>query len=177
MPICADCEYDFESIQALTYLSMYRKSDPKKRYMLTNICFAVLFAVILVEMILFGMDAMLILLAIAIVAFISLNLFMYLQYPKIRYRSMANLKNISNEYIFTEKSLLVTTHNSDYDGKAEIAYSLFVKAYETSRYLFLFQTNNQVYIVNKSTLIGGTIEEIRNMLCSYLNQKYMICKY
>lgn len=145
--------------------------------MLTNICFSVLFAVVLFEMILFGLDRMLIFLAAAIVVFISLNLFMYLQYPKIRYRSMANFKNVCNEYIFTEESLLVTTHNSQYDGKAEIVYSLFVKAYETSKYLFLFQTNNQVLLVNKSTLTGGTIEEIRNVLCSYLNQKYMICKY
>lgn len=177
MQIRANCKYDFEAIKALTYLTMYRKNDPKKSFTWTNIIFAVLFAILLLEMMLFGLETMLVLLAIVAVVCVLLNLFMYLQCPIIRYRSLANLRNACNEYTFTEDSLLVTTQSAEYDGKAEIAYALFVKAYETSSFLFLFQTNNQVLLVNKSTLTGGTIEEIRNKLCLYLNQKYIICKY
>ena len=142
-----------------------------------NICWGILFAVVLLEMILFGVDTTLIVLMVAIAVMASLNLFMYFYYPKINYKAMANLKDVHNEYIFTDERLLIDTKHTEYDGKSEIAYSVFVKAYETSRYLFLYQTNRQVFIVDKSTLTGGSIEDIRNTLSPYLNQKYIICNY
>jgi hypothetical protein len=41
----------------------------------------------------------------------------------------------------------------------------------------IYQTNNQVFIVDKSTVEGGTAEEIRNKLCTFVKDKYIICKY
>ena len=176
MQIHANCEYDFEACQALTYIALYRKKDPSRCFTRNNILLAILFAVVLLDMILFGPEKEFIILMIAIVIMGILDWFLYYQYPKINYRSLANFKNVSNEFVFTEEKLLVTSHNNEYSGQCEIAYSLFVKAYETSRYLFLYQTNNQVFIIDKSTLTNGTIEEIRTTLSQYF-QKYYICKY
>ena len=71
----------------------------------------------------------------------------------------------------------VFTKSEEYNGEAEIEYSVFIKIYETSKYFFLYQTNNQVFLVDKSTIEGGSVEGIRNKLSSFVKDKYFICKY
>ena len=104
-------------------------------------------------------------------------LYMWFFYPKVRYNALAKMKQTQNEYNFTDEKIFVTTTGAEYNGEAEIEYSLFVKVYETTKYLFLYQTNNQVFIVDKSTIEGGTVEKIRNKLSSFVKDKYIICKY
>ena len=87
------------------------------------------------------------------------------------------MKDIENEYIFCNNKLKAITKSEEYNGKAEIEYSLFVKVYETTKYLFLYQTINQVFIVDKSTVEDGTIEEIRGRLSAFIKDKYILCKY
>ena len=90
---------------------------------------------------------------------------------------MAKLKEAENEYTFTDDCVQVVTKSSHFSGEAKIEYSLFVKVYETSKYLFLYQTNNQVYIVNKAFIEGGSCEEIADRLKLVLGKKYIACKY
>ena len=87
------------------------------------------------------------------------------------------MQNADNQYIFCDDVLKAFTKSREYNGESEIAYSLFVKVYETSKYLFLYQTNNQVFIVDKNTIEGGTVEEIRNKLSAFVTNKYIVCKY
>ena len=87
------------------------------------------------------------------------------------------MQNVENQYIFCDNVLKTFTKSQEYNGEAEIEYSLFVKVYETTKYLFLYQTNNQVFIVDKNTVEGGTIEEIRNKLSAFVKDKYILCKY
>lgn len=47
----------------------------------------------------------------------------------------------------------------------------------TSDYFFLYQNNNQVFLVDKSTIEGGRIDDIRNKLSSFVKDKYIVCKY
>ena len=125
----------------------------------------------------FGMDTLLILTALASVIVILWNAYMWFFYPKVRYNALAKMKNTQNEYNFTDEKIFVTTTGVEYNGEAEIEYSVFVKVFETSQYLFLYQTNNQVFIVDKSTIEGGTVEDIRNKLSTFVKDKYIICKY
>ena len=46
-----------------------------------------------------------------------------------------------------------------------------------SDYFFLYQTNNQAFLVDKSTVEGGSVDDIRNKLSSFVKDKYYICKY
>lgn len=177
MQILANCKCDFETVKALTNMSRYREKNPEKCFTVFTILYGILFVVIFLEMKWFGVDSMWIVLLVMTAVLGILNIFWYFQYPKIQYRAMAKLADSSNEYVFTEYSLLIATKSNEYEGKAEIAYSFFVKAYETSSYLFLYQTKNQVFAVDKSTVTGGTFEEIRDKLRFYLNDKYYICKY
>ena len=48
------------------------------------------------------------------------------------------------------------------------------KAIETLDYLFIFQTRNQTFIVDKSTIVNGTIDDIRAKLIQYPHTKYIV---
>ena len=139
--------------------------------------FGLLLVIAILEIIIFEMGMPLILVVIAAAIIMLWNAYMWFFYPKVRYNALAKLKNTQNEYVFTDEKIFVITTGAEYSGEAEIEYSLFVKVYETSKYLFLYQTNNQVFIVDKSTVEGGTVEEIRNKLSTFLKAKYITCKY
>ena len=177
MEIKAKCKYDLDSVKALTHLIMYKKSDPRKRLIFWSTAFAILFIIIILEIIAFGFDTILAVLLGVEIFGLLLIYFWYFIIPKIQYKSLAKMQNVENQYIFCDNVLKTFTKSQEYNGEAEIEYSLFVKAYETSRYLFLYQTNNQVFIIDKNTIEGGTVEEIRNKLSAFATNKYIICKY
>ena len=177
MEIKAKCKYDLDSVKALTHLTMYKKSDPRKRLIFWSTAFAILFIIIILEIVAFGGDTVLYVLLGAEISWLLLIYFWYFIIPKIRYKALAKMKEVENEYIFFDNVLKTFTKSQEYNGEAEIEYSLFVRVYETTKHLFLYQTNNQVFIVDKNTVEGGTIEEIRNKLSLYVKDKYIICKY
>ena len=177
MEIKAKCKFDFDSIRALTHLTMFKKANPKKRLIFWSVAFAILVVVIILEIIAFGMDLILLVLLGVEILWLVLMCFWYFIIPKTQYKSLAKMKETENEYIFCDNVLKTFTKSNEYNGEAEIEYSLFVKVYETSQYLFLYQTNNQVFIVDKSTIENGTVEEIRSKLSAFVKDKYIICKY
>ena len=176
MEIKAKCKFDFESIRALTHLSLFKKANPKKSFLTWSIISGILAVIIILEMIIFS-DAMLIVLLCVEVILFLLKCYLYFLLPKIRYKALAKMKETENQYIFCDDVLRTFSKNQEYNGEAAIEYSLFVKVYETSKYFFMFQTNNHVFIVDKSTIEGGTVEEIRNKLSTFVKDKYIICKY
>ena len=176
MEIKAKCKFDFESIKALTHLSLFKRANPKKRFLTWSIISTLLVVIIVLEMIIFSDTTLIELLCVAVVLFLF-ECYLYFLLPKVRYKALAKMKNAENEYTFCDTFLKTFTKNQEYNGEAEIEYSLFVKVYETTKYLFLYQTNNQVFIVDKSTIEGGTVDEIRSILSTFTKDKYVICKY
>ena len=176
MEIRAKCKFDFESIRALTHLSLFKKANPKKRFLTWSIISAILVVIIIFEMIVFS-DAMLVELLCVVIILFLLECYLYFLLPKIRYKALAKMKEVENEYIFFDNVLKTFTKSQEYNGEAEIEYSLFVRVYETTKHLFLYQTNNQVFIVDKSTIDGGIIGDVRNKLTAFVKDKYIICKY
>lgn len=102
---------------------------------------------------------------------------MYFLLPKIRYNSFARMKDITNEYTFCDEVLMITTKAAEYNGQGEIKYSLIVKVYETTKYFFIFQNKSQVLMIDKSTIVGGTADEIREKIQGAMSRKYIVCNY
>jgi len=177
MEIRAKCKYDFDSIKALTHLTMFKKSNPKKRLTFWSAAFAILFIIIILEIVAFGADTILFILLGVEIVWLTLMYFWYFIIPKIQYKSMSKVKDIENQYVFCDNVLKTFTKSQEYNGVAEIEYSFFVRVYETKRYFFLYQTNNQVFIVDKNTIEDGTAEDIRNKLSICAKDRYIICKY
>ncbi len=177
MEIKAKCKFDFDSIKALTRLLMFKKVDPKKQMIFWTIAYAILLAVVVLEIIIFDGDLILFVLLGLIIFMYLLGYYLYFVLPKIRYKALSKMKEAENKYIFCDNVIKAFTKSAEYNGEAEIEYSLFVKVYETSKYFFLYQTNNQVFIVDKFTIEGGNAEDIRNKLSYFVKDKYIICKY
>ena len=176
MEIKASCKFDYDSIRALTHLWSFKKVNPKKSFLTWSIITAILACVIIAEMIFFS-DAMLIQLLCLAFGLFLFECYLYFLLPKIRYKALAKMKETENEYVFCDDVLRAYTKSQEYNGEAVIEYSLFVKVYETSKYFFLYQTNNQVFIVDKNTIEGGTAEQIRSRLSAVEGIKYTLCNY
>ena len=88
-----------------------------------------------------------------------------------------DMKEAENEYIFYDDYVKEYTKAENYNAEADIQYKIFKKVYETGEYLFLYKNNNQVYIVEKSTIENGTVGELRSKLMSCVGDKYYTCKY
>ena len=177
MEIKAKCTYDLEAVTALTHLTLFKKADPKKRFVLWNVTFLVFLAVVILEIITFGVNGSLVMLLIVDVVWVALAYFLYYIIPRLQYKALSRLKNIENKYSFSANSLKVVAENEEYKGETEIEYTMLERVYETSKYFFLFQTKNQVLIVDKTTVEGGRAEEIRDSLTAKMKDKYIICRY
>lgn len=177
MELKASCRFDYATVKALTYVTMYKRSSPKKQMLIMSGALFGLIAVTVLFALAFGNSPSLTMAAVLAAAALILNAFMWFIYPKITYNALAKMKGTENTYVFTDEKLYVTSAGSDYSASAEVEYTLLVKVYETSEYLFLYQTKNQVFPIDKSTVENGTLEQIRGKLLPYLERKYVICKY
>jgi hypothetical protein len=82
MEIKAKCKYDLDSVKALTRLTMYKKSDPRKRLIFCSTAFAILFIIIILKIIAFGFDTILAVLLGVEIFGLLLIYFLYLLFQR-----------------------------------------------------------------------------------------------
>lgn len=99
MEIRAKCRFDYNSIRALTHLSLFKKANPKKRFITWLTISVVLALIIVLEMVLFY-DMILVVLLCATIGLFSLKCYFYFILPKIRYKALGKMIDAENEYIF-----------------------------------------------------------------------------
>ena len=177
MEIRAKCRFDKEAMKALAHVSFYKKNNPQKTVLVRTIIYFSLIILCLAEMFVFEFNYLLIILIIIAILMVFLDSFFYFCLPRIQYKSLSKMKEVENNYVFHNNEIKVFTASAEYNGEAKIEYSLFVKVYETSRYFFLYQTNNQVIVVDKLTVENGSIHDIGTVLSGAIKGKYVICKY
>ena len=174
MEITAKCIYDLKAVTALHRLQMFKKADPKKRMLLWGIVYGVLAAIILLEILLWQAELLHLIVLLAVVMLLGCYLFFIA--PKSVYKAQGNLRDAENIYTFRDDNVHIVSKTSQYSGEAQVEYEMFLKIYETSEYFFLYQTKQQAFIVDKSTIRGGTAEDIRSCLKGRV-KKYVLCKY
>ncbi len=177
MHMTASSVYDRETIRALTRFLMFRKYEPKKRLTMWTVIYAALIAVLILEMVLWGYSPWQLILVLACIAVMLLELYLFFRLPELRYKRMGKLAGIRNEYVFTDTHMDVTSSGEGYTGAATAQYELLRRVYETDACLYLYVDGNRCYIVDKSTLQGGTAEELRALLVRFVGRKYIRCNY
>lgn len=177
MEVKAKCKFDKNSIRALSHLSSYKRFNPQKTIISRTVLCLILLLLLVAELIAFGFDIIPMILIIVDIFIIAIDCYMYFVLPGIQYKSLAKMQGTENNYIFSDSVLKIQSESKAYSGESEIEYAMIQKVYETSGYFFLYITKNQVFIVDKSTVEGGSHEDIRNKLGEYLKGKYIICKY
>lgn len=177
MEIKAKCTYDKEVVKSLFYVSLYKKSTPIKSFVLrcVSCCFIILVGICSYSN--FRYEFIPIIYIVCGIVGVVCNCLMHFVIPGVQYKALEKMKNIENIYVFSDNVMKIYTKSQVYNSESELEYSLFVKVYETSKYFFLYQTQNQTLIVDKSTIEDGTVDDIRNKLLCYVKNKYIICKY
>lgn len=174
MEITAKCVYDLKAVTAVQHVGMYKKRNPKKCiFWWMAACILLIVLMILEDLFL---DADMTELIVLLLAAMGVMCFVHFLTPRITYRGQGSMRDAENTYVFGETGVSITSKADHYTGEAQVEYPLFLQVYETSRYFFLFQTKRQVFAVDKSTIQGGTVEDIRNRLSGAV-KKYVICKY
>ena len=92
-------------------------------------------------------------------------------------RALEKMKDMENTYTFYDDAVKIITKSEEYQGETRMEYTMLKKVLETSEYFFLYQTNNLVFIVDKSTVENGTAKEIGDRLSVYVKDQYQRCKY
>lgn len=176
MEIKAKCVFDYKSMKALTFSTMYKRIPPKIAFNFTNITAVLLALLVLNMMLCFGIDTQSVYLLVLPAVIFLLNSYLYLIFPKIQYAALHQMKNVVNTYIFCDNVIKITSKGEMYEGEAELKYPMIPRIVENAEYMFIYQSKNQVFIVDKSTITNGTVDDLRKKLRSFV-KKYTVLTY
>lgn len=176
MEIKASSIYDLKTTKALIRLNMFKKNDPKKQILIYGIIVLVLFVFLIIGLIATG-DSSYVGLIFLLALSSSVYSYMYFLFPKTSYKATKKLADVKNSFIFKDDEILLSSNTAEYTGNAAIKYTMLYKVMETSEYLFIYQNKVQVYIVDKSTIENGSVNDLRQVLSNVLKKKYIVCKY
>ena len=173
MDIIVNTTYNLEVFKALNRLVNYRGKKPTGRLILSTS----LFVIILAGGLMISMQSREMLLpCLGVVGIHGIcTAFMYLQafgIPRIQYRQVEKTGVPSLVFTFGEDNVSWAAKSTNSSGSADMKYSVLHKAVETDSYFFLYQTINQIAIVDKKGIQNGFAEEIAKRLKTHLGRKY-----
>ena len=177
MEIRAKCKFSKDSATALAHFSSYGRKSPIKTLAVMITIEAIIFAVAICEVFVFGFNKNFAMIFVAELLLIVFECLRYFYTPVISHKSAKSLEGGENEYVFYENDVKITSVAKTLNSESRIEYAHFTRAAETSRYFFLFISGSQAFVVDKQTV--GTEEAclIRNKLTESLGKKYVICRY
>ena len=177
MEIKAKSTFDFDTTKAFCHVTFYGKGKPKNWFIGFNIFCTIFLLINVAIVILFGWEDFDFSSFIPIALLYALNFLLYSWLPKIQYKSLKKAQNMENSYIFCDDVIKISSNNELYQGEATLDYGFIVKVMETTKHFFIYQHQNQAYIVDKSTVTDGTVEELKEKLKQSIKGKYIVCKY
>ena len=177
MEINAQGTLNYETIKASLHVTIYKKTKPKKAVFLRLLATALVMAFCIFDMVVFGFNSYMLLAFFMVFLAGLLFAYMYFWLPKIRFKAMGKMQNVTNNYIFTDNAIICSSSMDGYEGKAEVNYSLICKVIETSKYVLVYQTKNNFYVLEKATVSGGSVDDLRRKLFSFLGENYVIYNY
>lgn len=177
MEIKAKCKYDYPTCKAIAHVHSYKKQNPVKTVVL-RLALCLILALTNAYLLNSGYGSISNYIIFILIIFIAvLDGVTFFILPRLQYRSLSKMKDLGNRYVFRDEDFVAETDSEEYSGDSVIKYSFLEKVMETEKYFFLYQNKRQIFAVDKSTLEGGTAEEMRGRLKAVLGKKYVICKY
>lgn len=105
-------------------------------------------------------------------AFIIIGVVMQLTLPRRMYKRSGAYRDTVNEFVFTDDALTARTNAEGMNESASVAYSSLVKLTETDDYFMIFPDNKRFLVVDKATVEGGTVDDLREKLLSVPGIEY-----
>ena len=106
--------------------------------------------------------------------YLALSVFIIWARATAANRSFKKVKKdgiITNTFTFTDDTLEIVSKSDSIDSTGSIKYHALVKAIEDNDYIYIYPNKLTAYVVDKSTLEGGTAEELRAHLTSVFGKK------
>lgn len=179
MEIHASCNYDLNAYKAITGVQQFGKRNPKTQKLVMVITYCTIVAVFILAMLMLDAEpdketiflaAMLVLMGIF--AFVLIYLA-----PHTAYKNACKMGGISNSFVLRDADMSIETHNEGYSGSSTVRYDTLHKAYETSAYFVFFINKYSAYLIDKSTIEGDGVQQIKTAVSAVLGKKYIICNY
>ena len=165
-----------KAIQAFSRSSLFRLMKPITEFILTVSILLLGALLSVVNMIQEPQSTFHKVLLIACIVAFVLEIYLFFIYGKLMYKSFCRLGLPVASITFTDESIKMVAKNNrgDLHEENDYKYNVFAKAVETDEYIFLYLTSRSAFLIDKSTIENGGIEEIRSKLQSYLDKKYKI---
>lgn len=184
MKIKATTIYDLNVYKALNDATFFKDKNPTlyKILSLGFIGMIVLLygAVIILPDLIFGVkiDTFTLLPPLTLVLVTVLFVIAYIVVPRAGFKKLTAVQGIvTNSFEFDEDSIKVESSSEKINSTGDFKYTALIKALETSEYIFLFINHNSAFVIKKTGIEGGRVEEVRNAVQSALGKKYKIAKY
>ncbi len=177
MEIKASSVYDLKATKAAWRAAVYKKKNPAKSFWTWIIIAAVITALSVLYQILVKQDILMWVLIGLLVFFVSMLSLLYFLAPVQMYKNAGKIADMRKYFVFRDTDFHVQSSGEKYEGESTVQYSLLFKTMETGAYFFIYLTKSQFYIVDKSTLEGGSAEDIRSAMSAVLGEKYVVCDY
>lgn len=110
-------------------------------------------------------------LSILIVFCTLLYYFIDIFMPLINYKLTKISSGLHDILTFYDDEIKVTTQSKNLNSESTLNYDVLKKVYETTEYFFVYISHQQAFIVDKSTISGGTEEQLRNYLIKAVGDK------
>lgn len=177
MEVYAKSKFDYETIKELAHTTSYRLLKPKAHGIFMVVCTSIILLLNIHMWLEYGLDSFNITTLVLIFVCDAVSIYIYWGLPKMRYKALGKLQNLENEFIFGDETIKISNKSEEYHGEGEVKYSLIPKVIETPKYMFIYQDLRSVYIIDKSTITNGTIEDIRAKLAQYVPPKKYIVRH
>ncbi|MBR3299177.1 MAG: YcxB family protein [Clostridia bacterium] len=107
---------------------------------------------------------------------LALTVFVHFFIPKLAYDRLGNYRDCRYDYEFRDELFTIRSSLEGEDAVGSRSYDSVARVIETSEYFFIYQTANNALAVDKSTIEGGTAEDIRAKLAPGLGKSYVLRK-
>ena len=177
MEIRGSFQFNYENVKAYARFLSSKRADPKRLFVLAMVINGIVLSQIILQMVFDGFSYGMLFFAIGFGLGIGFECYSYFFSPRNLYNRLGQYKDSVKTYIFTDDSVQISNESHNDNTTKTLAYSDLTRCYESSKFLILFQGRYRVVLVDKSTLEGGTVEELRSKLTEFLGKKYLFCRY
>lgn len=176
MEIKASSKYDWETFKSFYVFSLSKKH--RWPSIVLVVVFLLLLAMYVFEAVngTFSAD-LLPSMAMFITLYIAMG-FVRFVLPKIQYNKNKLIHGIENIITFGEQKFEINQNGDNATGTASISYDAIQKIYETKEYIYIYISLQQAHIVDKATITGGSLNDLRALLSNAVGMsKYKLkCK-
>lgn len=78
--------------------------------------------------------------------------------------------------MFEDDTITEYENSQNGSGNSTINYATLKKVYESDKRLYIYLDKVHVLIIDKSTITGGSVDELRDKLRDAVGKNYVVCK-